>query len=93
MATTDIVVGPAEPPEAPAKRKGGLSPLTRYLLVRLALIIPMLWILVTMVFLLMRVIGDPISAASPWDARPISRWASANRVRTIDVNSNAGKST
>ena len=63
MATTDIVVGPAEPPEAPAKRKGGLSPLTRYLLVRLALIIPMLWILVTMVFLLMRVIGDPISAA------------------------------
>src|SRR5687768_11759145 len=63
MATTDVVVAPAEPPEAPARRKGGLSPLTRYLLVRLALIIPMLWILVTMVFLLMRVIGDPISAA------------------------------
>ncbi len=64
MATTDSIVAPAElPPEAPAKRKGGLSPLTRYLLVRLALIIPMLWILVTMVFVLMRVIGDPISAA------------------------------
>ena len=63
MATTDTVVAPAEPPETPAKRRGGLSPLTRYLLVRLALIIPMMWILVTMVFVLMRVIGDPISAA------------------------------
>jgi len=63
MATTDTVVAPAEPPEIPARRRGGLSPLTRYLLVRLALIIPMMWILVTMVFVLMRVIGDPISAA------------------------------
>ncbi|MGI9084856.1 MAG: ABC transporter permease [Aeromicrobium sp.] len=62
MATTDIVTTPALPPETPAKR-GALSPLTRYLLVRLALIIPMLWILVTLVFVLMRVIGDPISAA------------------------------
>jgi len=63
MATTDSIVAPAEPPDSPTKRSGGLSPLTRYLLVRLALIIPMLWILVTMVFVLMRVIGDPISAA------------------------------
>jgi len=63
MATTDSIVAPAEPPEQSTKRSGGLSPLTRYLLVRLALIIPMLWILVTMVFVLMRVIGDPISAA------------------------------
>jgi peptide/nickel transport system permease protein len=63
MATTDIVTAPAEPPEAPPRRAGGLSPLTRYLLVRLALIIPMLWILVSMVFVLMRVIGDPISSA------------------------------
>ena len=65
MATTDSIVAPAGPPEPEvrAKRSGGLSPLTRYLLVRLALIIPMLWILVTMVFVLMRVIGDPISAA------------------------------
>ena len=64
MATTDSIVAPAElPPETPAKRSGGLSPLARYLLVRLALIIPMLWILITMVFVLMRVIGDPISAA------------------------------
>lgn len=63
MATTDAIVAPPEQPETPARRAGGLSPLARYLLVRLALIIPMLWILVTMVFLLMRVIGDPISAA------------------------------
>ncbi len=63
MATTDMIAGPAEPPGAAPKRSGVLSPLMRYLLVRLALIIPMLWILVTMVFVLMRVIGDPISAA------------------------------
>ena len=30
---------------------------------RAALIIPMLWVLVTLVFLLMRVIGDPVTAA------------------------------
>jgi peptide/nickel transport system permease protein len=63
MATTDIVTAPAEPPETPAKRAGLLSPLARYLLIRLALIIPMMWVLVTMVFLLMRVVGDPIQAA------------------------------
>ena len=62
MATAEILA-PAEPPRTPSKSGGRLSPLTRYLLVRLALIIPMMWVLVTMVFLLMRVIGDPISAA------------------------------
>lgn len=62
MATAEILA-PAEPPHRPAKSGGRLSPLGRYLLVRLALIIPMMWVLVTMVFLLMRVIGDPISAA------------------------------
>ncbi|WP_429424059.1 ABC transporter permease [Nocardia sp. GAS34] len=35
----------------------------RYLGVRLLLIIPTAWILVTVVFFLMRVVGDPISAA------------------------------
>ena len=39
---------------------GGLR---RYLLIRLALIIPMIWILVTLVFFFMRVIGNPIDAA------------------------------
>jgi peptide/nickel transport system permease protein len=37
--------------------------LARYLVVRGLLIIPTAWILVTVVFLLMRVIGDPITAA------------------------------
>ncbi|WP_203663648.1 ABC transporter permease [Actinocatenispora rupis] len=36
----------------------------RYLLQRLALVVPMVWVLVTLVFLLMRVApGDPVSAA------------------------------
>ena len=43
------------------KRKS--SSLWKYLLVRLLLIIPTVWILVTMVFLLMRVTGNPIAAA------------------------------
>ena len=36
--------------------------LPRYLLTRLALVIPMIWILITIVFFLMRGIGDPIEA-------------------------------
>ncbi|MCW2162947.1 peptide/nickel transport system permease protein [Microbacterium hydrothermale] len=46
---------------APAAPKGG--GLWRYILVRLLLIIPTVFILVTVVFLLMRVTGDPITAA------------------------------
>ncbi|WP_298870050.1 ABC transporter permease [uncultured Microbacterium sp.] len=46
---------------APASPKGG--GLWRYILVRLLLIIPTVFILVTVVFLLMRVTGDPITAA------------------------------
>jgi peptide/nickel transport system permease protein len=63
---TAEVLAPLEPTptEPPSKsRRGALSPLARYMLVRVALIIPMLWVLVTMVFLLMRVIGDPVTAA------------------------------
>jgi len=37
--------------------------LLRYLLLRLVLIIPTVWILVTVVFVFLRVIGDPITAA------------------------------
>jgi peptide/nickel transport system permease protein len=37
--------------------------LRTYLLTRLLLVIPMIWILVTLVFFVMRVIGDPIDAA------------------------------
>lgn len=44
-----------------AKKPGSLR---RYFLTRIALVIPMVWILLTMVFLLMRVApGDPVSAA------------------------------
>ena len=59
------VLAPMEPPTAGSTsgRRGPLSPLVRYMLVRAALIIPMLWVLVTLVFLLMRVIGDPVTAA------------------------------
>jgi len=61
--TTDVLVAADAPSPEPTRRRGGLSPLARYLLVRLALIVPMLWVLVTLVFFLMRVIGDPITAA------------------------------
>ena len=64
MATTELLTGSEQPAApSPRSRSGGMSPLTRYLLVRVALVIPMMWILVTFVFFLMRVIGDPISAA------------------------------
>ncbi|WDG19544.1 ABC transporter permease [Microbacterium sp. Clip185] len=43
-----------------APQRGGLW---RYILIRLVLIIPTVFILVTVVFLLMRVTGDPITAA------------------------------
>jgi len=44
-----------------AKTSGGS--LRTYLVTRLLLVIPMVWVLVTVVFFVMRVIGDPISAA------------------------------
>nr|WP_227999379.1 ABC transporter permease [Nocardia australiensis] len=52
----------------PGRVKGGGGDsrqlaLLRYLGIRLLLILPTAWILVTVVFFLMRVIGDPISAA------------------------------
>lgn len=64
MTIAEVHGAEAPAPSEPERTgSGGLPPLARYLLVRLALVIPMIWILVTMVFLLMRVIGDPISAA------------------------------
>src|ERR1700710_349449 len=39
------------------------SPLVRYIIVRFVLIIPTIFILVSMVFIVMRVAGDPITAA------------------------------
>jgi peptide/nickel transport system permease protein len=59
-----VTAPPATGAQAPAARSrkqgGGLG---RYLFVRFLLIFPTIFILVTMVFLLMRTTGDPITAA------------------------------
>jgi peptide/nickel transport system permease protein len=55
---------PATPPAGKQRKAAaGGSRLGRYILVRLLLIVPTVFILVSMVFLLMRTIGDPITAA------------------------------
>jgi len=46
-----------------AKAVSSRKALAKYLLLRLVLIIPTVWILVTVVFFFMRIIGDPITAA------------------------------
>lgn len=61
ILTTVPDLGPLVPPPAHAKRRGG--GLYRYLLVRFLLIFPTIFILVTTVFFLMRITGDPITAA------------------------------
>lgn len=60
---TDVLTPTERPPTPPRRAADRLNPLLRYMLVRIALVVPMIWILLTMVFLLMRVIGDPITAA------------------------------
>lgn len=55
-----IAVDAADVAKPVAPQRGGLW---RYILVRLILIIPTVFILVTVVFLLMRITGDPITAA------------------------------
>ncbi|MBP1325723.1 peptide/nickel transport system permease protein [Leucobacter exalbidus] len=50
-------------PVAAARRTAGGGGLWRYILIRLVLIIPTVLILVTVVFFLMRLTGDPITAA------------------------------
>lgn len=60
MTDTPTEVTPA-PPAASAGRRGGGLP--RYLLARFLLIFPTIFILVTVVFFLMRLTGDPITAA------------------------------
>ena len=47
----------------PSKKKSTGGGLGTYILIRFFLIIPTIFILVTLVFFLMRVIGDPITAA------------------------------
>jgi peptide/nickel transport system permease protein len=58
---TPEVSPPASPTVSRAKKQGG--GLGRYILVRFLLIIPTVFILVTMVFFLMRITGDPITAS------------------------------
>ena len=65
MSTTvSADVAPPPPASATPKRRflGG-NPLVRYIIVRFLLIIPTIFILVSMVFIVMRVAGDPITAA------------------------------
>ncbi|GAA3587800.1 ABC transporter permease [Klugiella xanthotipulae] len=59
--STEVGPPPASPPSPAHKPKGG--GFGRYLLVRFLLIIPTIFILVTVVFFLMRTTGDPITAA------------------------------
>ncbi|KAB1655645.1 ABC transporter permease [Pseudoclavibacter chungangensis] len=61
MTTTAEPSLEAKPDAAPTQRSGG--GLWRYLLVRALLIIPTVFILVSLVFVLMRLTGDPITAA------------------------------
>lgn len=63
MTTTDVNAVEEPPPflAAPRPRSGGT--LGRYLLVRALLMVPTVLILVTLVFFLIRLTGDPITAA------------------------------
>ncbi|GAA5145399.1 ABC transporter permease [Microbacterium pseudoresistens] len=60
MAVEALAPDVATPAVRPARGGGGLW---RYILIRLVLIIPTVLILVTLVFFLMRLTGDPITAA------------------------------
>src|SRR3954463_14794733 len=64
---TPVGPAPAVPggtASAPSKKRGrGGSTLWRYLVIRFLLIFPTVFILVTMVFVLMRITGDPITIA------------------------------
>jgi peptide/nickel transport system permease protein len=60
---TAIDTPPTTGTQAPVGRKPGGGGLGRYLLVRFLLIFPTIFILVTLVFFLMRATGDPITAS------------------------------
>ena len=59
---TDVAPAPAGG-ATPRRTFLGGNPLVRYIIVRFLLIIPTIFILVSMVFIVMRVAGDPITAA------------------------------
>jgi peptide/nickel transport system permease protein len=65
-STTEIAqtdVRPSDAPAASRRRRGGGGGLGSYLVIRFLLIFPTIFILVTSVFFLMRLTGDPITAA------------------------------
>jgi peptide/nickel transport system permease protein len=61
--SASAVIDPAPTPTPTRRPRGITNPLVRFLIVRFLLIFPTVFILVTMVFVLMRSIGDPITAA------------------------------
>ncbi|GAA1214731.1 ABC transporter permease [Rhodoglobus aureus] len=61
--SASAVIDPAPSPTPTRRPRGITNPLARFLIVRFLLIFPTVFILVTMVFVLMRSIGDPITAA------------------------------
>ena len=63
LDTGDAGIAASDTPTGEARGGGGGGGLGRYLLIRFLLIIPTVFILVTLVFLLMRTTGDPITAA------------------------------
>lgn len=60
-AAVDVMAEDPAPQRTRSKKSGGS--LGKYLLIRFILIVPTIFILVTMVFFLMRLTGDPITAA------------------------------
>ena len=62
MTTTELA-GTTPTGTPAARQRSGGNKLLRFLIVRFLLIFPTILILVTMVFVLMRTIGDPITAA------------------------------
>jgi peptide/nickel transport system permease protein len=61
--TASAVLDPVGPAPAARRARGGGGGLLRFILIRFLLIFPTIFILVTMVFVLMRSIGDPITAS------------------------------
>ncbi|MCL2652796.1 MAG: ABC transporter permease [Propionibacteriaceae bacterium] len=61
--TPDTPTDEAPVNDAASRKAGSSHVLARYLALRLVLIVPTVWILVTVVFFFLRVIGDPITAA------------------------------
>ncbi|MBX3068777.1 MAG: ABC transporter permease [Microbacteriaceae bacterium] len=60
---TTTAQAPSTPSDSKQRSKQSGGKLSRYIFVRLLLIFPTVFILVSMVFVLMRTIGDPITAA------------------------------